>query len=135
VKRLLPLVLVMTAFTVVGCKPNKPPASQPGMTSEAPPPTPQPYTPPTDTINNPPSPVADNSPMQANPGTEAPVTHHTTHHHAMTSTAHHGKYVVKKGDTLSKIAHAHHVSLKRIEAANPKVDPNKIHVGQTIMIP
>jgi LysM repeat protein len=133
VKRLLPLVLAMAAFTLVGCKPNKPPASQPGMTSEAPPPTPQPYTPPTDT-GTAPQPDAGNT-MPPNTGNEPAVTHHTTHHHAVATTAHHGKYIVKKGDTLSKIAHAHHVSLKHLEAANPKVDPNKIHVGQTIMIP
>jgi nucleoid-associated protein YgaU len=132
VKRLLPLVLVMAAFTVVGCKPNKPPASQPGMTSEtAPPPQPQPYQPPADNTMQQPEPAPAPAPMSS----ENTPTHHTTHHHMATATAHRGKYIVKKGDTLSKIAHAHHVSLKRIEAANPKVDPNKIHVGQTIMIP
>ena len=44
-------------------------------------------------------------------------------------------YSVKTGDTLAKIAKAHGVTLKALEAANPKVDPNHIKVGLKLTIP
>ena len=44
-------------------------------------------------------------------------------------------YVVKSGDTLSKIAKAHGVTLKTLEAANPKVDPSHIKVGDKLKLP
>jgi LysM repeat protein len=45
-------------------------------------------------------------------------------------------YVIKKGDTLSKIAVAHGISLEELRAANPDIkDPNKIVEGQQITIP
>jgi LysM repeat protein len=44
-------------------------------------------------------------------------------------------YVVKSGDTLTKIAKAHGVSLKALEAANPNVDPSHIKVGHKLQIP
>lgn len=44
-------------------------------------------------------------------------------------------YVVKKGDTLSKIAKANGTTVKAIQALNPQItNPNKIYVGQTIRI-
>jgi len=45
-------------------------------------------------------------------------------------------YTIKKGDTLSKIAAAHGVSIEELMAANPTIkDPNKIALGQQIVIP
>jgi LysM repeat protein len=44
-------------------------------------------------------------------------------------------YSIKSGDTLTKIAHAHGVSLKALKAANPNVDPNHIKVGDKLTIP
>jgi len=44
-------------------------------------------------------------------------------------------YAVKSGDTLSKIAKAHGVTLKTLEAANPKVDPSHIKVGDKLKLP
>ena len=45
------------------------------------------------------------------------------------------EYVVVSGDTLGKIAHAHGVTVKALEAANPGVDPKKLHVKQKLNIP
>lgn len=49
------------------------------------------------------------------------------------------QYVVKSGDSLSKIAQAVYGDMNRwpdILAANPEItNPNLIHVGQTIKIP
>ena len=46
------------------------------------------------------------------------------------------KYKVKKGDTLSKIAKAHKVTLKKLIAANPQIkNPDLIHPGEIINIP
>lgn len=43
---------------------------------------------------------------------------------------------VNRGDTLYSIAHRYGVSLQRLIAANPQIaNPNRISVGQTIMIP
>lgn len=44
-------------------------------------------------------------------------------------------YIVKKGDTLSKIAKANGTTVKAILALNPAItNPNRIYVGQTIRI-
>ena len=45
-------------------------------------------------------------------------------------------YVIKKGDTLSKVANKFSVDLDALLAANPAIkDPNKISLGQEIVIP
>jgi LysM repeat protein len=44
-------------------------------------------------------------------------------------------YVIKAGDTLTKIAKSHGVSLKALEAANRNVDPSHIKVGHKLQIP
>jgi LysM repeat protein len=45
------------------------------------------------------------------------------------------EYVVVQGDTLGKIATAHHVSLKALESANPNVTPTRLRIGQKLQIP
>jgi hypothetical protein len=45
-------------------------------------------------------------------------------------------YTIKKGDTLSKVANKFHVDLADLLAANPDIkDPNKVSLGQVIIIP
>jgi LysM repeat protein len=44
-------------------------------------------------------------------------------------------YQVKAGDTLWKLAHRDHLSLKALEQANPHVNPRNLQIGQTIHIP
>ena len=44
-------------------------------------------------------------------------------------------YVVKPGESLSKIAVAHGFRVKDVLAVNPGIDPNKIRAGQTIVLP
>ena len=45
-------------------------------------------------------------------------------------------YVIKAGDTMSKIATDHGVTIEQLMAANPTIkDPNKIAEGQQIIIP
>ncbi len=45
-------------------------------------------------------------------------------------------YVVKKGDTLIRIAAAYKITLKALRAANPTVkDPTKLQIGQKLIIP
>jgi hypothetical protein len=47
-----------------------------------------------------------------------------------------GLYTIKKGETLSKIATAHGITLEELLAANPAIkNPNKISEGQQIIIP
>ena len=45
------------------------------------------------------------------------------------------EYVVVQGDNFSKIAKKFGVSVKAIEAANPGVEPTKLHIGQKLSIP
>ncbi len=45
------------------------------------------------------------------------------------------EYTVVAGDTLGKIAKAHGISLKALEAANPNVQPTRMKIGDKIMIP
>lgn len=45
-------------------------------------------------------------------------------------------YTVKKGDTLSKIAKQHNITLEELVVANPEItNPNLIKIGQKIKIP
>jgi LysM repeat protein len=45
-------------------------------------------------------------------------------------------YTIKKGETLSKIAKAHGITIEELLAANPKItNPNRISEGQQIIIP
>ena len=45
-------------------------------------------------------------------------------------------YIVKKGDTMSKIARNFGVTVEQIMEVNPEIkDPNKIALGQQIVIP
>ena len=44
-------------------------------------------------------------------------------------------YVIKAGDSLSKIASAHGVKMKDLAAANQITDYNKIRIGQKLVIP
>jgi LysM repeat protein len=43
-----------------------------------------------------------------------------------------GEYIVKPGDTGTKIAKATGVSLEALEAANPGIDWRRLHIGQTV---
>jgi len=45
------------------------------------------------------------------------------------------EYVVVKGDSFAKIAKKNGVSVKAIQAANPRVEPTKLKVGQKLSIP
>ena len=45
-------------------------------------------------------------------------------------------YVVKKGDSLSEIAKAHHTTVKKLMALNPSIkSADKILIGQKIKLP
>lgn len=50
------------------------------------------------------------------------------------ATPNNGHYIVKEGDTISRIAKAHGVSNASLLAANQNIDPNKILAGQKILI-
>lgn len=112
-KRLFSSLLLIGSVSVVGCKNQKQAPAEPPHAEMS---QPQPYVPP-----------AESSP----PPAPAPM----ENEHASEADHHYLKYVVKKGDTLTKIAHRHHVSVKRIIAANPHIEPNHIRVGQVIYIP
>jgi LysM repeat protein len=46
-----------------------------------------------------------------------------------------GSYVVQKGDSLSKIAKRHGLRSKELAAINQISDPNKIRIGQKLILP
>ncbi|RRJ96901.1 LysM domain-containing protein [Opitutaceae bacterium TAV4] len=45
------------------------------------------------------------------------------------------EYIVKSGDTGVKIARGNNVSLSDLQAVNPDVNWNKLHVGQKVKLP
>lgn len=47
----------------------------------------------------------------------------------------HDPYIIRRGDTLTKIARMHNVTVESILRANPSIDPNYLRVGQRICIP
>jgi LysM repeat protein len=84
---------------------------------------------------NPPMPMLDTNPpviVATNP-VVAPVTPVVVP--AVPEAATGETYVVVKGDTLGKIATAHHVTLKALQAANPNVVPTKLKIGDKLTIP
>ncbi|QQE79886.1 LysM peptidoglycan-binding domain-containing protein [Alicyclobacillus sp. SO9] len=42
---------------------------------------------------------------------------------------------VQSGDSLWKIAHAHHISVQSLEQANPSVSPNNLAIGTILRLP
>jgi nucleoid-associated protein YgaU len=46
-----------------------------------------------------------------------------------------GIHIVRSGDTLSKIAAEYGVTLSQLQAANPRVNPRALQIGQRIVIP
>lgn len=44
-------------------------------------------------------------------------------------------YVIKKGDTLWKIARRYSTTVEKLKKANPGIDPNNLRVGQKICVP
>lgn len=64
---------------------------------------------------------------------------HAAKHHRAAKRTHHGTYRVRSGDTLSKIAHAHHVhggwhALYRANHSRLS-NPNVLRVGQVLHLP
>jgi LysM repeat protein len=44
-------------------------------------------------------------------------------------------YVVKSGETMAEVARRTGISLQKIEAANPTIEPRRLRAGQTLNIP
>lgn len=118
-KKIMLVALTMAMAASVGCQNNKKSAL-----SEVPPPPPA-----MEPVSMEPVQV---EPVQTVPAYTEPV--------PMTDTqATSGNtYTVKKGDTIFSIARSVYGSNSRakdIIAANPGIDPNKIKVGQTLVLP
>ena len=87
--------------------------------------------------------VADISPAPtqvayAPPAQQQPVVYDTAQQAQTPSTVAGGKYTVRRGDTLWKIAATHYGSgsqWQKIAAANPGLAPETLKAGQTIVIP
>jgi LysM repeat protein len=105
----------LTAMLIQGCKREQ--ESLPPVETNAPPI--ETNLPPVATNLPPVAPVATNLPPIAPVVPEAAAT----------------EYTVVMGDTMGKIAKAHGVKLKALEAANPNVQPTKLKVGQKLIIP
>lgn len=45
------------------------------------------------------------------------------------------RYTVKRGDTLTKIAKDYGVTVEALAASNGLTNPNKIYVGQILLVP
>lgn len=112
----------LVAMLIQGCQREKPAEelNPPPMMDTNPPPM-------MDT--NPPPVVDTNPPVVLPPVVPPPVTPPQA---VETGGA---EYVVVAGDTLGKIAKAHGVSLKALEAANPGVDSKKLKINQKLVIP
>lgn len=74
-------------------------------------------------------------PDHAKPSQSQPTTQKATKAASKKAAVEGGAYVVKSGDSLSKIAVAHGVKLRDLMAANNIADANKIRAGQKLTIP
>jgi LysM repeat protein len=117
----------LVAMLIQGCKRENPDAQiNPPIVDTNPPAMTETNPPVVDT--NPPvpmPPIATNPPVVTPPPVTAPQAVETGG----------PEYVVVQGDTLAKIAKKNGVSLKALVAANPGVDPKKLHVKQKLVIP
>jgi 5'-nucleotidase len=126
----LSLLAAAASLAVVGCSNNKKTATGPAnptVTELRPatstPPAPQPVV------------VQQVQPVQPVVSDTAPV---VTQVAAATPQISGSTYTVQKGDTLYKIARAKYgdpAAVKKIQAANPGLNPNSIKVGQKINLP
>ena len=66
---------------------------------------------------------------------EAYLTNKTPSKNINDTLNHTGTYVIKSGDTFTKISKALGVSVSQIQKLNPGVEPTKLKVGQSIKIP
>jgi LysM repeat protein len=107
----------LTAMLIQGCKRETADNTTPSDTN---PPVIAETNPPTETSN----PTAFVPPIPTNPPVVVPPIEPAT-----------SEYTVVAGDTLGKIAKAHGVTLKALEAANPGVVPKKLKVKQKLQIP
>ena len=110
-------VLGLTALLMQGCKREQTEAeNQPPPVDTNMPPAVDTNMPPVAETNPPPAPPPIATPTPAPEGAAT-------------------EYVVVQGDTLGKIARKNGVGLKALEAANPGVEPTKLHIGQKLSIP
>jgi tetratricopeptide (TPR) repeat protein len=92
-------------------------------------------------LTNPPSPaltarqsqpVTSVTPLVANPGSSNLT---TIARSSVTPVASPRTHIVQAGETLSIIARKYRVRLEALKAANPRLDPRRMRVGQTLIIP
>jgi len=81
-----------------------------------------------------PKPMLPPEPLATPLSTPAPVTTQSTRS-SVSSSARPKTYVVKEHDTIKGIATRFGLKSSAILAANPHVDPRKLHVGQTLDLP
>lgn len=94
-------------------------------------------TPPPLIDTNPPPPLIDTNPIVAptNPIVIPPPALPTNPIANPLPPAGGSEYAIVQGDSLAKIAKAHGVTLKALQAANPTAVPTKLKIGQKIVIP
>ena len=122
-KYTLPLIALVAMAALVGCKNNKKsPQTNPAVTHITPVASSPSYTAPVYTPAKTYTPSYTPAPAPVAPTVAASGT----------------TYTIRKGDTLYSIARTHYGNGKdwqRIASANPGLDPTKLRVGQSIVIP
>jgi nucleoid-associated protein YgaU len=122
-------LLALIGLVIVGCQEKKGSTStNPSVTEVSPPPAaapaPQPYVGPTAQATAPQPVTYDAAPTQTASATPGPVAG--------------GNYTVKKGDTLYSIAKSRYGNgnqYTKIVSANPGLAPDRLKVGQSIVVP
>ncbi len=131
----------MGLLVVAGCsKDKKPAATDPGMALPPPPTVISPAPEPIIMAPAPMNPIVTPAPALAPEPTRvraaAPKATHVTHATKAQSTTGKKIYVVKRGDSLGKIAQHYKTTVAKLMKANPKIKSgDKILIGQKITIP
>lgn len=131
-------ICALVAMLIEGCKREAPDTSStpPPIDTNAAPPELANTPPPADTNTPtmpPPTPASNAAPNMTLPPPPLPPPQQTVA--TPMEPAAGSTYEVVSGDTLGKIAKAHGVTLKALEAANPGVDPRKLKPKQKLNIP
>jgi LysM repeat protein len=125
-------VLLISPLLIQGCRDKQPASQTADNTTTAPTNDTTSTAPSAETPSNTAAPALPSPPSNV---VSAPPMNPTANPVPAVVSAANTDYVIVKGDTFSKIAHAHGLTVKALVDANPGLDPARLQIGKKLQIP